>query len=740
MPFSAQTLYRFILCPGMLLSLTALGCGGGGGSSSAPVPPKPALISTFQTDHSEVTQGQSAILSWQLDATVTTLTLDGATVSPNPGSRTVVPRWRQVYNLVATDAAGRSETRSVTVAAKGLDLLAGHPGGFGTLDGQGAQARFGLLGPSAVDSAGNLYVADQLFSVIRRITPDGAVTTVAGVAGMAGYRDGQASQALFSSISGLAMAADGTLFVNDHDNGWIRTLSPAGQVQSFAAVDSGGSGYLREDLALDAQGNLYVPDFFGNQVCKITPQGQVSVFLTGITYPRAVSILASGWVVVCGAMGDVVGVAADGTRTALSWSLAAPNPNGKTLVYPVKSIIQNPSGTLYLGSLGSVYQVPAGGGAATLLWAGEDDQFAGGGAAALAWCSQGFLYVIRVGIGGTVGKLVPGQPLETLAGMSQGSGWRDGPGAQALFQGPSQQSVTFGPTGIAMDPGGYAVVADLGNRTFRTVARDGAVATLTNPGTDVTVGTVFKDWMGFCIDPGRKLRFLSGQALASWDLTTGQVAIVAGQSAFSPGQVNGPLASARFDLPMAVAVGADGSAYIADHAWGGATTSIRKVASGQVSTLAGGYGGQADGPGAQAGFAGPYGMAADAAGTVYVADYAAHTIRKITAAGVVTTLAGTFSLAGHRDGPAAQALFNFPMALALDGLGSLYVADQSNHAIRKIAPDGTVTTIVGGPDRIGIRPGTLAAGSLSWPQGLALTVQGDLLVTCGGAVLQVTAP
>jgi streptogramin lyase len=128
-------------------------------------------------------------------------------------------------------------------------------------------------------------------------------------------------------------------------------------------------------------------------------------------------------------------------------------------------------------------------------------------------------------------------------------------------------------------------------------------------------------------------------------------------------------------------------------------SNIRKITpAGVVSTLAGaaGQSGSADGTGPVARFAAPRGLAADAAGNVYVADTDNHTIRKITPAGVVTTLAGKPGESGNTDGAGAAARFSEPRSVAVDAAGNVFVADSGNGSLRQITPDGVVSTIVAG--------------------------------------------
>ena len=156
---------------------------------------------------------------------------------------------------------------------------------------------------------------------------------------------------------------------------------------------------------------------------------------------------------------------------------------------------------------------------------------------------------------------------------------------------------------------------------------------------------------------------------------------------------DGAAAQARFADPYGLALDPHGTLYVSD---GGDSDRIRALRpDGTVATLAGGVEGFQDGQGAAARFDTPSGLALDATGNLYVADTGNHAIRKVTPDGVVTTLAGTGS-PGWRDGPGAQAQFDGPMGLAIDQAGRVIVADAYNDRIRAITPDGRVTTLAGG--------------------------------------------
>ena len=154
-----------------------------------------------------------------------------------------------------------------------------------------------------------------------------------------------------------------------------------------------------------------------------------------------------------------------------------------------------------------------------------------------------------------------------------------------------------------------------------------------------------------------------------------------------------------------MAVDSAGNVYVADTY----NHTIRKITpAGVVSTLAGlaGSCGSADGTGANARFYYPYGVAVDSAGNVYVADTDNHTIRKITPGGVVSTLAGLAGSSGSADGTGANARFHYPSGVAVDSAGNVYVADTDNHTIRKITPAGVVSTLAGLAGSYGSADGT----------------------------------
>ena len=279
----------------------------------------------------------------------------------------------------------------------------------------------------------------------------------------------------------------------------------------------------------------------------------------------------------------------------------------------------------------------------------------------------------------------------TLAGAAGSAGGLDGTGSAARFHWPH---------GLAVDNYTNVYVADEGNDAIRKVTGQGVVTTYagalgvvgSNNGTSSDAR--FDEPCGVAEDARTNLYVADtlNELLRKVSRTLA-VTTLAGKAGVS-GTNNGAGNAARFNGPFGVAVDKNGTVYVAD----ATNQAIRKVtASGSVSTLAGrlGVSGSADGTGTAARFLFPSGVAVDSAFNVYVADTGNSTIRKVTRGGVVTTLAGSAGHTGSDDATGAAARFNWPSAIAVDFSGNLYVADTDNHTIRQITPSGQVTTLAG---------------------------------------------
>jgi sugar lactone lactonase YvrE len=197
----------------------------------------------------------------------------------------------------------------------------------------------------------------------------------------------------------------------------------------------------------------------------------------------------------------------------------------------------------------------------------------------------------------------------------------------------------------------------------------------------------------------------------------------------SPGFNDGALNQARFADPFGIVVDSKGNVYVSD---AGENNRIRKITpDGIVATIAGGEEGFQDGQGASARFNTPSALALDAQDNLYVADTGNNAIRKVTPDGTVTTIAGG-GPAGFQDGPAREARFNAPVGVAVDGKGNVYVADTYNDRIRKVTTEGQVTTIAGGTASPGYLDGPAMSASFDTPCGIVVAPTGELYIADTG--------
>jgi sugar lactone lactonase YvrE len=532
--------------------------------------------------------------------------------------------------------------------------LAGLPeAGQGWYDGTNGEAHFYYPAGVATDSGGNIYAADINNHTIRKISPGGEVTTLAGLAGISGTNNGTGSAARFNQPESVAVDTSGNVYVTDTANHTIRKITPAGLVTTLAGLPgtsgtNNGTGtaarFTRPNgVAVDGSNNVYVGDSYNQTIRKITPAGAVTTFA---------------------GLAGVVGTK-NGTGT------------GARFNYPSR----------------------------------------------LAVDSRGNLYVADTQ-NSAIRKITPAGVVTTLAGSAGTSGTNNGTGGNARFNLPF---------GVALDAGANVYVADTGNHTIRKITPAGVVTTFAGlagtAGSTNATGTAarFNTPAGITMDGNSNLYVGDTYNHLLRKITTAGVVTTLAGSASAPGSANGTGSTARFDFPAGVSIDRSGNLFLADVG----NHTIRSVTSaGVVTTLAGlaGSSGTNNGTGNQARFNFPNGAAVDNDGNVYVADSGNHTIRKITAAGVVTTLAGSAGKAGTNNGTGAAARFNTPARVAVDGGGNVYVADSANHAIRIVTPAGAVTTLAGLPGSSGTNDGTGTLARFNQPFGVALDGTGNVFV------------
>ena len=625
----------------------------------------------------------TATLSWTVaDQTKVSISNGPGTVTGS--SVSVTPSATTNYTLTATNAAGTSVTATATVGVRNkLAVLAGVPYPGTNIDGTGSSATFNNPVGIATDGSGNLYVADTVNNEIRKVTPAGVVTTIASGAALTGSNavrnvklvpdssKGLIKNAGLSGPEGIAVSVDGlTIYVSDTENQVIRKIIIAadgsatmstlvGSVGSRGSSDGTGSAarfYNPTGITVDASGNLYVADTSNDTIRKITPANEVTT-LSGTAMTPGTANGAGSAARFHSPLGITVG--ADGNLY-----VADTNNSMIRMVTPegvVSTFAGNPgtSGSSDGTSSSATFWSPAG----------------------ITVDANGNLYVVDSTIS-TVRKITPAGVVTTLAGTAGIKGCSDGAGLAASFNSPY---------GIAADASGNLYVADTFNNTIRKVTPAGVVTTL------------------------------AGVSKAT-------------------GSTDGTGLAASFDSPSGIAVDASGNLYIAD----ANNATIRKVTpEGVVSTLAGTAGnfGSADGTGSAASFYWPQGVAVDNSGNLYIADTGNHTIRMVTPEGVVTTLAGTAGSRGSTDGTGSAARFYHPWSIAVDTSGNLYVADSENDTIRKITPEGVVSTLAGSAETQGTADGTGSAANFDWPRGIALGTNGNLYIAdLGNSRIRMVTP
>jgi sugar lactone lactonase YvrE len=581
---------------------------------------------------------------------------------------------------------------------------------FSILPGTGASGEnpFFLAAGScclATDSAGNLYVADSFNDVIRKISPAGVVSTLAGMAGQSGTSDGTGSAARFQQPLGIAVDSSGNVYVADTGNYTIRKITPAGVVTTLAGTpgvyNANGDGGLFDSptgLAVDTAGNVYVADTGNNAIYKISQSGAAAV-LAGDTHEEG------------------VGGYSDGTGTSAQfkspYGIALDGADNLYVADAGNDVIRKvtPAGvvTTFAGSAGVAGSSDGTGSTARF---NDPD--------AVAIDSSGNIFVSDSG-NSTVRRITSGGSVTTIAGMPGVAGDANGEGAAALF---------LSPVGLALDGQGDLFVAD--NDAVREIARSGAVTDFAGApvygNSDGTGAAAQFNWPTAVAVDGTGTIYVADTLNSTVrKITQGGVVTTFAGMAGKTGTADATGTAARFSSPIGVAVDGDGNIYVADSS----NENIRKITpAGAVSTFVGktGTSGSADGTGSSAEFDGPEGLAADGVGNIYVADSLNDTIRKVTPAGVVSTLAGSAGQFGNANGSGSAAQFDFPISVALDSSGNVYVGELSNYAIRKITPGGNVTTFVGNVAKGGYADGAASNALFLGVTGITVDASDNLYV------------
>ena len=663
--------------------------------------------------------------------------------------------------------------------------------GYGPLGDGGPATAAQLNQPQgvALDGAGNLYIADSENDRIRKVDATGVISTVAGT-GTAGYSGdgGPAVAAQLRSPYGVALDGAGNLYIADSGNERIRKVDAAGVISTVAGDGTRGFGgdggpavaaqlNFPQGVALDGAGNLYIADSVNDRIRKVDAAGVISTVAGDGTFgfggdggaaaaaqlniPSGVALDGSGNLYIADrnnnrirkvdAAGIISTVAGDGARgfggdggPATAAQLLSPS-----------GVALDGSGNLYIADRNNnrIRKVDAAGVISTVAGDGARGFGGDGGPAAAAQLNipegvaldgSGNLYIAEWG--NRIRKVDSAGVISTVAG---GGSVGDGSAATA--------ALLHTPRGVVVDGSGNLYIADTFNHRIRKVDAAGVISTVAGDGTE-----------GFGGDGGpataARLRYPRGvtpddagnlyiadtlnQRIRKVD-ATGTITTVAGSGGFGFGEGGysgdgGPATAAQLYYPQGVALDGSGNLYIADTL----NDRIRKVdAAGGISTVAGdgarGFGGDG-GPATAAQLYIPTDVALDGSGNLYIADWANQRIRKVDTAGGISTVAGDGARGfGGDGGPATAARLGSPEGVALDGSGNLYIADRDNNRIRKVDAAGVISTVAGtGTAGYSGDGGPAVAAQLRSPNDVALDDAGNLYIadTNNHRIRKATAP
>jgi uncharacterized protein (TIGR03437 family) len=580
-----------------------------------------------------------------------------------------------------------------------------------------------------LDSAGNLYFSAG--NAVYKMTSGGTLTLIAGNsrAGFSGD-GGPAVNAQLNFPQGLAFDGAGNLYIADSRNNRVRIVTTNGLINTFAGngqISTGGgpSNYndnglatngllhLPSGVAVDKSGNVYIADTADNTIREVTTDGIIHTF-AGDSFP---GFLGDNGLPVNAEFYNPQDVAIDSSGKIY----VSDTQNSRIrLIDPSTGLITTYAGGGSGNSQGTVKGVETNGDNGQATAAVIQVPFG------LTVDSSGNLYFAE-NADGRIRRVDTKGIITTVAG--NGTPGFSGDGSTA-----TSAELNF-PTGVAVDSSGTVYIADSVNLRVRKVSSNN-IATVAGNGVlsfggdnGSALKAQMNDPLGVAVDSAGNLYVAdtNNNEVRKVD-TKGTITAIAGTGAAGSGsnQVNGP---------RGLAVDASGNVYIADTQ----NARVLKVTpGGSVTTAAGngspGFGGDG-GSATSAQLYTPTGVAVDANGNLYIADYQNHRVRKVTAGGTISTVAGNGNQGYTGDGgQAANAALNYPIGVAVDSGGNLYIADWGNYVIRKVLPNGIITTFAGNH-----LPGTTGDGGLALqaqigsPAGIAVDPTWNVYFTDGSA-------
>jgi len=633
-----------------------------------------------------------------------------------------------VPRRVAVDKQGNvyfSASNSVFKLSTGgtVTLVAGNARAGDSGDG-GPAVNAQLNSPQgvAVDSAGNICIADTLNNRVRMVTTDGVIHRFAGNGQFSGdgpgtFGDGgTATDARLHQPGGLTVDSSGVVYIADTGDNTVRKVTTDGLIALVAgdgfgafAGDAGPatSAELNRpgDVTLDSSGNIYIADTANYRIRKVTTDGNIA------TIAGTGSIGSTG-------DGDVA------TKASL---------------YAPMSIAVDSSGNIFILENGSskIREVDNAKGNISTIAGNGTAGFGGDGSQAtnaemnfpsgMTLDSSGSIYVADT-LNGRLRK-ISSSNITTIAG--------NGVLSYSGDNGPALAAQMNFPFGVAVDSGGVVYIADTANNVVRRVAKNGVITTFAGNGSagfggdgGAATSAQLNSPEGVAVDAAGNVYIADTQNARVRRVTGGTISTFAGNGSAGFGGDGSTATSAQLDTPVGLAVDAGGNVYIADLG----NSRVRRVSGGTITTIAGngiaGYSGD-NGPAASATLNLPQGVAVDTAGAVYIADTGNNVVRRVSG-GNISTIAGT-GVAGFSGdgGQATAAMIGSPIGIAADSFGSIYITDSSAR-VRRIT-GGFITTIAGNGSRgYSGDAGAATSAMLSGPAALAVDSSGNVYVADSG--------
>jgi hypothetical protein len=568
----------------------------------------------------------------------------------------------------------------------------------------------------AVDGMGNIFIADNHDNRIRKVTPAGIISTIAGN-GLAGF-SGDGGAAVSAKINGpVGVVADtyGNVFIADYVNRRVRKVSASGIITTIAGngtagtAGDGGEARLAQlgfvaGIAINSIGEIFVADNTYAKIRKVS----VSGIITSIAGNGKSGFSGDGGIATAATFNAINSVAAD----KLGNLFIADTYNYRVRKVNVDGIVSTVAGN--------------GGGA----FDGSGD---GGAATSAQIYRPSFLAVdalgnILISTNFQIRKVTTGTGIiNTIAGNGTGGYCGDG--------GPTAKAQFYHPVGVFEDSTGNTFLVDRENHRIRKITKTGIITTFagngkggfSGDGSQATTAQLNYPTSVAADAAGNMYITDHGNARIRKVSPTGIITTIAG-TGVTGYNGDGPALLTKMFGPDGITVDKSGNILFADQY----NMRIRKITpAGTIVTLAGngvaGFGGDG-GPALQASLNWPKDVKIDKAGNLLIADRKNRRIRKITTAGIITTIAGSGSEGYSGDGGQALLAKLDPGSIATDAAGNLYIADTENDCIRKVDAAGVISTIAG-KGRIYGDGGLATASQLRAPTAVATNAAGNILIT-----------